>query len=186
MFSELSGLGELKTRWAVVFHFGHSKPFSCYIWNRSLIVFYLSSRAYDPSAAWLFIMTYGHFPLPLNLYIVGNKFKPSPPRFYLFLLLKAFKVCGIQKEEATTGAPKTKDFSREISWRQVYSMDSLHPVHPPGFSSSFAPWHLCWDSPEEASLQWCNDDGSPRGCHPVTSDLLAVTAVALLTICQEF
>lgn len=133
VFSELSGLGELKTLLAVVFHFGHSKSFSHYIWNRSLVVFCLGSRTCDPSAAWLFIMTYGHFPLPFNSSVVGNKFKPSPPRFYLFLLLKGLKVCGVQKEEATTVASKPKDFNRELSWRQVYAMDSLHPCPSPWF-----------------------------------------------------
>lgn len=83
---------------AVVFHFRHSKSFSLYIWNRSLIVLYLGNWTCDPSAAWLFIMTYGHFPLPFNSYVVGNKLKPSPPCLYLFLPLKRFRVCWVQKE----------------------------------------------------------------------------------------
>lgn len=119
--------------------------------NRSLIVLYLGSRTCDPSSAWLFIMTYG----PFNSHVVGNKFKPSPPHLYLFLLLKGFKVWWVQKEKAMTATSNHKDFSRELSWRQVYLMDCLHPCpSPPSFSSLFVPWQRCWNSPEEASLQW--------------------------------
>lgn len=149
---------------AAVFHFGHSKSFSLCIWNRRLIVLHLGSGACAPSAAWLFIMTYGYFPLPFNSYIVGNKSKPSPSSSDLFPLLKGFRVHWDQKELAATMHPKPNNSSRELPWKHVYAMDSLHPHPSPKFSQTPCTMALLLrtspkrshssDGGQEAASQW--------------------------------